>query len=340
MGRAYYVAPNGVDGNPGTLDRPWRTIQRAFDTLQPGEQAYVRAGTYSANVLVTRSGAPRAPITVRSYPGETVVLEPGAGGDPDNFPVEFASATYVRLQGFVIEGANGDPLQSDATDVYAEGGSHHLEIFDCELRSSQNHGFYSDPTTHDLQLLGNTFHDNGSVRTLKHDHAIYVEGTRQLIANNVVYGQPNGFSIQIYPSADHVIVTNNTIVDNAPAGIAVGGDGTTAADNVTIVNNIVAFNAQMGVRSFFPVPPVGVGNQAFTNVGFGNPQGDFSTWQGGGIDYSLGNLVADPLFVDGGQRDYHLQPGSPALGAADPRYAPSTNRDGEPRGPTPNIGAY
>jgi hypothetical protein len=144
----------------------------------------------------------------------------------------------------------------------------------------------------------------------------------------------------VYPADDRVIVTNNTVVDNDPAGIVVGGNGTAAANNVTIVNNIVAFNAQMGVRSYFPVPPVGVGNRAFTNVGFGNPQGDFSTWEGGGIDYSLGNIVADPLLANRGGRDYHLRAGSPALGVADPRYAPATNRDGQQRGARPNIGAY
>jgi hypothetical protein len=57
----------------------------------------------------------------------------------------------------------------------------------------------------------------------------------------------------------------------------------------------------MGVRSFFPdwvMQPTR--NDAYSNVGFGHPQGDFSTWQGGGIDYANGNIVPDPHFVDRG----------------------------------------
>jgi hypothetical protein len=92
-------------------------------------------------VRVIRSGTATAPITVRNYPGERVVLHPGTGGYPDNFPVQFLSAAYVRLQGFVIEGANGDPQHSDAANVYAQGTSNHLEVSECEIRGSQNHGF-------------------------------------------------------------------------------------------------------------------------------------------------------------------------------------------------------
>jgi hypothetical protein len=75
------------------------------------------------------------------------------------------------------------------------------------------------------------------------------------------------------------------------------------------VNNVVAFNATMGIRSFFPdwvLRPEK--NEAYSNVGFGNPQGDFSTFQGG-IDFSNGNVVADPLFVDLAVRDCPLASG-------------------------------
>ncbi len=40
----YYVAPDGDDGNPGTAERPFRTIALAVSRLQPGDTLVVRAG--------------------------------------------------------------------------------------------------------------------------------------------------------------------------------------------------------------------------------------------------------------------------------------------------------
>lgn len=31
----YYVSKNGNDSNDGTLESPWKTIQKAADTLMP-----------------------------------------------------------------------------------------------------------------------------------------------------------------------------------------------------------------------------------------------------------------------------------------------------------------
>jgi hypothetical protein len=44
--RTFYVSPVGSDGNPGTLRRPWKTVEKALETLRPGQRALVRAGTY------------------------------------------------------------------------------------------------------------------------------------------------------------------------------------------------------------------------------------------------------------------------------------------------------
>lgn len=42
----YYVATNGSYSNPGTIDQPWKTIQKAADTLVAGATAYIRGGIY------------------------------------------------------------------------------------------------------------------------------------------------------------------------------------------------------------------------------------------------------------------------------------------------------
>ena len=70
----FYVAPSGSDGNPGTLSQPFRTVQQAASVLQPGDTAWLRAGTYRETVVPAHSGAPGAPITFRSYPGEFAVI--------------------------------------------------------------------------------------------------------------------------------------------------------------------------------------------------------------------------------------------------------------------------
>src|SRR6187397_2249287 len=43
-GRAYVVASNGSDRNPGTRQRPLRTVQEALDRLSPGQRVLVRRG--------------------------------------------------------------------------------------------------------------------------------------------------------------------------------------------------------------------------------------------------------------------------------------------------------
>jgi len=46
----YYVSPNGNDSAAGTSASPWRTIQKAASTLQPGQTAIVAAGNYGERV--------------------------------------------------------------------------------------------------------------------------------------------------------------------------------------------------------------------------------------------------------------------------------------------------
>ncbi len=64
----YYIATTGNDGNPGTEALPWATLQKAADTLLPGDTALVKPGTY-VGCRVTRSGAAGAVCTLAAETG-------------------------------------------------------------------------------------------------------------------------------------------------------------------------------------------------------------------------------------------------------------------------------
>lgn len=159
----------------------------------------------------------------------------------------------------------------------------------------------------------------------------------------MIYDNRYGFGVQVYPSANQVWIVDNAIVGNGISGIVIGASGQTTVNEATIVNNIVAFNGYAGIQCYFPLGSiVGKGNVAYQNVGFGNRRGDFATWEGCGIDYSIGNVIADPLFVDRASHDYHLADGSPALNRASLGYSASVDHDGvvRPQGPMPDIGSF
>ncbi len=71
----FYVSPNGNDGNPGTLERPWRTISKAAREAFPGIEIYIRGGIYNELVEVRASGTEDKPIRFMAYSGEAPVID-------------------------------------------------------------------------------------------------------------------------------------------------------------------------------------------------------------------------------------------------------------------------
>ncbi|MBM3475397.1 MAG: DUF1565 domain-containing protein [Armatimonadetes bacterium] len=72
----FFVDGNsGADDNPGSVDKPFKTINRGVAELRPGDTLTVRAGTYREAVGLELVGTKDHPITVQAAPGETVVIK-------------------------------------------------------------------------------------------------------------------------------------------------------------------------------------------------------------------------------------------------------------------------
>lgn len=71
----YYVATNGSDSNPGSINQPFKTINRGASVLSAGDTLYIRGGTYNETANISNSGTVSAPITISSHPGEWAVID-------------------------------------------------------------------------------------------------------------------------------------------------------------------------------------------------------------------------------------------------------------------------
>jgi hypothetical protein len=324
-GTTYYVATTGSDSGPGSQAQPWKTIQKALNTLTAGQRALVRAGTYAENLDMTRAGSPLAPITVENFPNEHPVLT--AAG---SHPLEVSSSgSYFRFHGFVIEKAPGN--SGGNVDIYG----HHIELSGNEIRLSQDQGVYTDEGSHHAQILGNWIHDNGK-GVIHQSHGIYLQGDDHLVASNVIVDHVEGFGIQVYDKGNRAIVTGNTITGAGHSGIVVGGSG--GVSNVRVHNNVFAFNSQWGISHDSSCPTSSVADH---NVLFGNDDGP--TQAGcSGLSYAGGNRTTDPFFVSYASRDLHLLAGSPAIDYGLLNFSPVADFEGRPRtyGAAPDAGAY
>ena len=80
--KTYYVdgqARNADDNGPGTQERPFRTIGRAAQVLQPGERVVIAEGVYRECVRPARGGSgPEAMISYEAAAGAKVVIKGSA----------------------------------------------------------------------------------------------------------------------------------------------------------------------------------------------------------------------------------------------------------------------
>lgn len=164
-GDIYCVASDGDDSNPGTEAQPWRTIQKAANTLSAGDGVIVLAGNYDERVQVTRSGDAGAPITYQ------------ADGDvtTNGFTV---NADYITIKGFTVT-ATACNWNDTAVGIWITGD--YCVIEDDYAYYSPRGGIHTRDSSTGCLIKNNRAYRNGMV-------GIEVRGTNHLVENNEVWG--------------------------------------------------------------------------------------------------------------------------------------------------------
>jgi len=156
-GSDFFVSPDGNDNNDGTINSPFKTIEKAMGQAQPGDTIFLRGGlyVYSQTIRITKSGVSENPITLCSYQEEVPILDfQNVGVDDSGIRLD---GSYWHLRGFTIQYAGHNGLRATGSDNIMEQlvtrsngdtGLHLTNPASCNLVLNCDSYFNYDPEEH------------------------------------------------------------------------------------------------------------------------------------------------------------------------------------------------
>jgi hypothetical protein len=285
----YVNSATGSDANDGSQSRPWKTIQHADSALTlgtGGTVVHVAPGTYSGPITTSKSGTPSARI---------VWLSDTKWGAKITTMKWAVKASYVDINGF--DGtAPGD--WGSAIEVYAGDSVHVLNnyLHDFATNSCEPYGVIMNGqkgASRDDWFIGNVIRHVGNYmgsinrKYCSSLHAMYLDGTRVVVQNNLVSGV-TGWALQriTLPGQGGPDVISNNVFFNNGGGIVISENNGVQGppwDYATVSNNIIINNG-VGIPAGASYGPFGINywhvtgrhNLVTNNMIYGNLPGDLA----------------------------------------------------------------
>lgn len=332
----------------GSAEHPFDRIQEGINAAVSGDTVQVAAGYYPENISL-KSG-----VIVQGAGADVTTIDGSSSG---SVVYAYGVGATTKLDGFTITNGSGTKKTSLYTSLY--GGAIYLEkssptvsnniIINNTADSGGGIAAYygSSATISNCTISGNTVtYHGGGILTVKSSLTIsncvisdnsagnsaggigvfYESAT---ISNNIISGNtaPSGGGIYANYWASSTIINNTIIGNSAYVGTGIGA---TNYCSLSILNNIITGNSAFNLYSQGGGITLNMVT-SFTidyNDLWGNSPQDYYGCSAGPNDISL-----DPLFVDIGAGDYHLQPGSLCIdvGSNLAPSLPSTDFEGDPR---------
>ncbi len=153
---SYYVSTEGSDSGPGTLEKPWKTIQRAADAAAPGSTIYIKAGTYYERVNVRVSGmSVEKPTVFRNYENDKAVID-GSKSSPEEQAdlIRISDCSFVELIGLEITNNVTDKNGFLLTGIGVFGAGEDIKITDCRIHHIRYTGTSNDSSAQAVAVYG------------------------------------------------------------------------------------------------------------------------------------------------------------------------------------------
>jgi hypothetical protein len=265
----YYVAPWGNDANPGSNDRPWRTITRAANTVSAGDAAIIRGGTYYERVVAKNSGGTGNYITYQAYPNETVTID-GSGiyvpywaglfDVSQKSNIKIIGLRVVNSQQVGIFGQNPNNIivskcythNTVSSGIGMHFGSN-ITVDGNEIVQANTTGNQENLTLESIinfQVSNNHVHDGGYSSVGGEGIDVKVNSRNGKVFGNRVHNlNREGIYLDSGPGwLTNVEVYNNTLYSNRTTGIQIGNEDGGYLENVRIYNNIAYNNEWSGIN--------------------------------------------------------------------------------------------
>lgn len=334
--KTFFVSPDGVDSNHGTMSQPFRTVMKGVSAAHAGDTVILRNGVYrnegkisdgsggwhgyATPVPISSAGKPTAWITLRAEQKWRAVLDCGTT------PASLGCDVYVYLKKTAAYWSFEDLVVTRGAyaGINTNEGASHIRIKGCKFEDIGNRrdtgetgiagiGFGPAEAT-DWEIEDNVFHHIG--RTGGHypsvDHGIYAEGSAAVIRNNLFYQMEVGWAIQTSHGARNWLIENNTFAlpnPMAPGQIMLWDGGkANSVSGIVIRGNIFYAPRKAAIVTNGQIASCVAENNITTADAMIDDPAQCSLRDNlTGTDPRFMNRAAEPY-------DFRLRPGSPAKG--------------------------
>ncbi|MEJ7696252.1 MAG: right-handed parallel beta-helix repeat-containing protein [Candidatus Limnocylindrales bacterium] len=241
MAGAYHITTSGSDSNPGTATQPWRTLQKAANTLGPGTTVYIHPGTYDG-LYMNRSGGAGRPIVFAALPGASRPVISGARVDI----IKLSNAHDLVFDGLIVQGATGGG--GSGAGIRTENGSSRIVIQNSLIQNNRSYGININNSTEITVSANEIAYNEEGVNVGRAGAGVLIEGNRihhqdKLVVNtaNISSDDHGAVGVALVKTTGAVTVKGNVLWANRAASYDYGWDGGAfeiySASNVTITGN-------------------------------------------------------------------------------------------------------
>ncbi len=247
----YYTATNGKEGNPGTVDRPFPSIDRGLISLHAGDMLLVGGGIYQETLSSHVPGGTswEQPVVVKSYPGQRAIIRPAPATVQMGLPViniTYPWQRYIVFDGLTIDAVGagyGIKIQAARSGF---PNVDHIRMINCEIMNSAGQGVFVGDMQDSNEFINDQVHDNG---TSRFSHGFYVGSCTNLIRGCDIY-RNGGWGVHLYGGTDRDnVVSANRSHDNNRARQGGPGFGIYSGPG-----NLVSNNIAWGTTTGWPSP--------------------------------------------------------------------------------------